>query len=392
MPIKNRFGQLHKDIIEWRHDFHQHPELLYEVHRTASRVADLLRDFGCNKVIEAVGQTGVVGVITGAVSSSGKVVGLRADMDALPIMEEANVDYASKTPGKMHACGHDGHTAMLLGAAKYLCETRNFNGEAVVVFQPAEEGGAGAKAMIDEGLMERFKIQEIYGMHNMPGRAVGQFAICAGPILASADKFKVQITGKGGHAAIPHEAIDTTLIAAQILVNLNLIVSRSVDPLKRVVITAGTFKTDSNAANVIAHRVIMEGSVRCLDEDMRGLAEKRVKEVVEGIALAHGAKVNLVYERGYPVTVNHDVFTQYAIEVAKGISNDVVENADPIMPSEDFSYMLEARPGAFIFLGNGDSAMCHHPKYIFDDNAIPFGSSWYAGIIEARMPNVKFEN
>ena len=205
--------------------------------------------------------------------------------------------------------------------------------------------------------------------------------------MASADKFKIHLTGKGGHAAVPHEAIDTTLIAAQILVNLNLIVSRSVDPLKRVVITAGTFKTDSNAANVIAQRVLMEGSVRCLDEDMRDLAEKRVAEVVTGIASAHRAKVDLEYERGYPATVNHDAYTEYAIEVAKTISSDVVENVEPVMPSEDFSYMLEARPGAFIFLGNGDSAMCHHPDYVFDDNAIPFGSSWYAGMIEARMPN-----
>ena len=387
MPIRNRFGEMHQDVIGWRQDFHQHPELLYDVHRTAARVADLLREFGCDKVVEGVGQTGVVGVINGASSSSGRVVGLRADMDALPIMEEANVSYVSKIPGKMHACGHDGHTAMLLGAAKYLCETRNFNGEAVVVFQPAEEGGAGAKAMIDEGLLELFDIQEIYGMHNMPGKAVGQFAICKGPIMASADKFKIHLTGKGGHAAVPHEAIDTTLIAAQILVNLNLIVSRSVDPLKRVVITAGTFKTDSNAANVIAQRVLMEGSVRCLDEDMRDLAEKRVAEVVTGIASAHRAKVDLEYERGYPATVNHDAYTEYAIEVAKTISSDVVENVEPVMPSEDFSYMLEARPGAFIFLGNGDSAMCHHPEYVFDDDAIPFGSSWYAGMIEARMPN-----
>ncbi|MDG1531901.1 MAG: M20 family metallopeptidase [Paracoccaceae bacterium] len=385
MPIKNRYAELHTEITEWRHDFHIHPELMYDVHRTAARVAELLREFGCDEVVEGVGKTGVVGVIHGQSIASGKAIGLRADMDALPIHEATGLEYASQTPGKMHACGHDGHTAMLLGAAKYLCETRNFDGKAVMVFQPAEEGGAGGLAMCQDGMMDRFGIQEIYGMHNMPGQPVGQFAIRPGALLASSDEFEIIVTGKGGHAAAPHDAIDTTLVAAQIVVSLQTLVSRNVDPIKRVVLTVGTFETDSVASNVIAHEVRMKGTVRTLDTEYREFAEKRVREIVEGTASAFGATVEIAWSRGYPVTMNTPEHTVFAAEVAKSIAGNVDDNVDPIMPAEDFSYMLEERPGAYIFLGNGDTAMCHHPKYNFDDEAIPFGSSWYSGMIEARM-------
>ncbi len=385
MPIKNRFAELYPTIVEWRHDFHRNPELQYELPKTAAKVADLLRSFGCDEVVEGVGKSGVVGVIHGQVDTSRRVIGLRADMDALPIDEKSDVLYKSEVPGVMHACGHDGHTSMLLGAAQYLCETRNFDGKAAVIFQPAEEGGAGAKAMIDDGLVTRFNIDEFYGIHNMPGIETGKFAIRQGPIMASADRFKIILTGKGGHAAMPHLAVDTTLVAAQILVNLNLIVSRSIDPLKRVVVTAGTFKTDSSALNVIANTVELEGSVRSLDEDMRDLVQERLSQVAEGTAAANQCEITIEYERGYPITDNNEEATQHAISVASSVS-EVDTDTPPIMPSEDFAYMLMEKPGAFIFLGNGDSQMLHNPEYIFDDEAIPFGSSWYAGMVEERLP------
>ena len=385
MPIKNRFAELYPKIVKWRHDFHRNPELQYELPKTAAKVANLLRSFGCDEVVEGVGKSGVVGVIHGQVDTSRRVIGLRADMDALPIDEKSDVLYKSEVPGVMHACGHDGHTAMLLGAAQYLCETRNFDGKAAVIFQPAEEGGAGAKAMIDDGLVTRFNIDEFYGIHNMPGIETGKFAIRPGPLMASADRFKIILTGKGGHAAMPHLAVDTTLVAAQILVNLNLIVSRSIDPLKRVVVTAGTFKTDSSALNVIANTVELEGSVRSLDEDMRDLVQERLHQVAEGTAAANQCEITIEYERGYPITDNNEEATQHAISVASSVS-EVDTDTPPIMPSEDFSYMLMEKPGAFIFLGNGDSQMLHNPEYIFDDEAIPFGSSWYAGMVEERLP------
>ena len=387
MPVKNRFAELQNEVVGWRRDFHQHPELLFEVHRTAARVAELLRSFGCDEVVEGIGRTGVVGVIKGSQTDSGKVVGLRADMDALPITEATGVEYASKTPGLMHACGHDGHTSMLLGAAKYLAETRNFDGTAVMVFQPAEEGGGGGLEMCRDGLMDRFGIQEIYGMHNAPGIPVGHFAIRPGPLLASSDEFEITVTGKGGHAAEPHLAVDTTLVAAHILIALQSIVSRNVDPLKRVVLTVGTFETDSSASNVIAHKVLMQGTVRTLDPEYREYTEKRVREIALGTASALGANAVVHWDKGYPVTVNSAEQTVYAADIARTISDHVDDDVDPIMPAEDFSYMLEERPGAYIFLGNGDTAACHHPAYNFDEEAIPFGSSWYASVIEMRMPN-----
>jgi len=386
MPIPNRYAELHKEITEWRHDFHRHPELLFEVHRTAARVAELLREFGCDEVVEGIGKTGVVGVIKGRETSSGKVVGLRADMDALPITEVTGAEYASTVPGVMHACGHDGHTSMLLGAAKYLTETRKFNGTAVVVFQPAEEGGGGGREMCRDGLMDRFGIQEIYGMHNTPGLPVGEFAIRPGPIMASADEFDIEVTGKGGHAAEPHDTIDATLVAAQILLSLQTIVSRNVNPLHRIVVTIGTFVSDSSASNIIANSVKMEGTIRTLDPESRRFAQDRVREIAQGTAQALGAKAEVVVQEGYPTTVNTPEHTRYAADVARDISGKVDDNIDPIMPTEDFSYMLEERPGAYIFLGNGDTQACHHPAFDFDDEAIPFGSGWYSGMIEARLP------
>ncbi|QEU08126.1 M20 aminoacylase family protein [Paracoccus yeei] len=386
MPVKNRFAELLPEIAAWRRDFHENPELLYEVHRTAARVAALLRDFGCDEVVEGIGRTGVVGVIRGRTDRSGRVVGLRADMDALPIRERTGRAYASKNPGVMHACGHDGHTAMLLGAAKYLSETRNFDGTAVVIFQPAEEGGGGGLAMVQDGLVERWGIQEFYGMHNMPGYPVGTFAIREGAMMAAADQFDIVVTGKGGHAAKPHECIDTTLVAAQIIVALQSVVSRNVDPLKSGVVSVCVVETDSTAHNVIPQVVTLRGTARSLDPEVRDQIEAAIARVAENTAAALGARAEVHYERGYPVTMNDPQATGFAAEVARQVAGSVNMDMLPLMAGEDFSYMLNERPGAYIFVGNGDTAMVHSPEYDFDDNAIPAGASWYAGMVEARMP------
>jgi hippurate hydrolase len=386
MPVKNRFAELLPEITAWRRDFHEHPELQFEVHRTAAKVADLLRDFGCDEVVTGIGRTGVVGVIKGKADTSGRVIGLRADMDALPIHEKTGVPYASKTPGAMHACGHDGHTAMLLGAAKYLAETRNFDGTAIVIFQPAEEGGGGGREMVQDGLIERFGIHEVYGMHNMPGIPVGHFAIREGAMMAAADQFEITVTGKGGHAAKPHDCIDTTVVAAHIVVALQTIASRNVDPLKQVVVSVCTVATDSTAHNVIPQVVKMKGTVRTMDHAVQDFVEARIQQIVTGTAMALGAEAHVDYQRGYPVTVNTPENTAFAAEVAASVSGHVDTNTPPLMGAEDFSFMLNERPGAYIFVGNGDTAMVHHPAYNFDDQAIPFGSSWYAGMAEARMP------
>ena len=386
MPVKNRFAELLPEITAWRRDFHEHPELLYDVHRTAGRVAQLLRDFGCDEVVEGIGRTGVVGVIKGKSDSKGRVIGLRADMDALPIIEQTGLDYASKTPGKMHACGHDGHTAMLLGAAKYLAETRNFDGTAVVIFQPAEEGGGGGDAMVRDGLVSRWNIQEFYGMHNMPGIPVGTFAIKPGAMMAAADQFDITVTGKGGHAAKPHECIDTTLTAAQIIVALQSVVSRNIDPLKNAVVSVCVVSTDSTAHNVIPQVVKLKGTARSLDPAVREQLEEGITRVATNVAAAMGAVAEVDYQRGYPVTMNDEQATVWAAEVARDIAGDVNLSMQPMMGGEDFSYMLNEKPGAYIFVGNGDTAMVHHPAYNFNDDAIPAGSSWYAGMVESRMP------
>jgi amidohydrolase len=388
MPIVNRVADLQPDIQAWRRDIHEHPELLYDVHRTAAFVADRLREFGCDEIATGLGQTGVVGVIKGkkpAGNGDVKVIGLRADMDALPIEEDTDLPYASKAPGLMHACGHDGHTAMLLGAARYLAETRNFAGDAVVIFQPAEEGGAGAAAMIKDGLMDRFGIEQVYGMHNGPGIPVGSFAIRHGPIMAATDSVDIRIEGHGGHAARPHKCIDSVLVGTQLINALQQIVSRNVDPLESAVISMCEFHA-GNARNVIPQTAELRGTVRTLTPEVRELVEKRVREVVAGVAQITGAKIDLVYQRGYPVTVNHAAQTALATRIAKDVAGDGnVHETQPMMGAEDFSYMLEARPGAFIFCGNGDSAGLHHPAYDFNDEAIVYGTSYWIKLVENTL-------
>ncbi|MBN8974871.1 MAG: amidohydrolase [Rhizobiales bacterium] len=387
MPVINRVADLQPDIMAWRRHLHAHPELMYDVHGTAAFVAERLREFGCDEVATGLGRTGVVGVIKGRKPASGdlKVIGLRADMDALPIEEETNLPYASKTPGKMHACGHDGHTAMLLGAARYLAETRNFAGDAVVIFQPAEEGGAGADAMIKDGLMERFKIEQVYGMHNGPGLPVGSFALRPGPIMAATDAIDIRIEGVGGHAARPHKCIDSVLVGAQLVTALQSIVSRTVDPLDSAVISICEFHA-GNARNVIPQIAELKGTVRTLTPEVRDLVEKRVREVVAGVAQQTGARIDLVYERGYPVTVNHPEQTDIATRIASDVAGAAnVHAVPPMMGAEDFAYMLEARPGAFIFVGNGDSAGLHHPAYNFNDEAIVYGTSYWVKLVEHTL-------
>ncbi len=385
MPIKNRFAEMQPEIAAWRRDFHTHPELGYEVHRTAGIVADKLRAFGCDEVVTGIGGTGVVGVIRGKANTTGRTVGLRADMDALPITEETGLPHASATPGVMHACGHDGHTAMLLGAAQYLCETRNFDGTAVVIFQPAEEGGAGAKAMCDDGLMERFSIDEVYGQHNSPGMAEGSFAIRSGPMMASTDEFEITLEGHGGHAARPQMTIDTGIMACHLGVALQSVVSRNADPVERLVVSVTSFQTSSAAFNIIPQRVVLRGTVRSMNPDQRAMARRRIVEITNGIAATFGGTADIDFPEGYPVLVNHEDQTDHARAAARIVAGDCAE-APIVMGGEDFAYFLQERPGAFIRLGNGDSAGLHHPAYDFNDEIIPAGCSWLAGMVETRLP------
>jgi amidohydrolase len=386
MPVINRLADRADEIAEWRHDLHMHPELQYDVHRTAASVADKLKSFGCDEIVTGVGKTGVVGVIRGRANGE-KVIGLRADMDALPIEEETGLPYASRTPGKMHACGHDGHTAMLLGAARHLCETRNFNGTAVVIFQPAEEGGAGAKAMLDDGLVGRFKIDEFYGMHNYPGLPVGTFATRTGAVMAAADRFWIKIEGVGGHAARPHKAIDTILVGSTIVTALQQIVARNIDPLESAVVSVTLFQSGFTD-NVIPQHALLRGTCRSLKAPVRDILEQRVTEVAQGVALLHGATANVRYLRDYPVVVNESGATEFATGVARDVvGNDRVDdNLTPVMGGEDFAFMLQQKPGNFIFIGNGDSANLHHPAYDFNDKAIPFGTSYWVRLVEHALP------
>ena len=386
MPILDSIREQHREMTAWRRDLHAHPELLFDVQRTAGTVAEKLKAFGCDEVVTGLGRTGVVGVIHGRKSSSGKTIGLRADMDALPIEEANNLPYKSTVPGKMHACGHDGHTAMLLGAARYLTETRNFTGTAVVIFQPAEEGGGGGREMVDDGLMDRFGIREVYGMHNYPGMPVGSFGIRPGPMMAAADALTIDIEGVGAHAARPHLGVDTVLVGAQIINAIQSVVARNVDPLKSAVVSICMFRA-GNADNVIPQTVQLRGTARSLAADVRDLLEKRLHVVVESTAAAHGGKAKLTYKRGYPVLVNHEDQTEFAASIASQIagSDKVDTSLPPMMGAEDFSYMLNARPGAFIWIGNGDSAGLHHPSYDFNDEAIPFGTSYWVRLVETAL-------
>jgi amidohydrolase len=388
MPVLNRIADLAPRVTEWRRDLHQHPEIDFATHRTSALVAERLRDFGCDEVATGIGRTGVVGVIRGRSTASGRVIGLRADMDALPMSEATGLAYASNTPGAMHACGHDGHTAMLLGAAQHMAETRNFDGTAIVIFQPAEEGGGGGREMVEDGMMERFGVQEVYGLHNMPGLPIGDFAFRPGPQMAATDIFTIMVTGLGGHAAKPHDCVDTTLAASAIVLALQSVVARNVDPLKSAVVSVTSFRTASDAFNVIPETVELRGTARSLEPDVQDLIEGRVRELVLATARAYGAEARLEYRRNYPVTSNDPDRAAFAAQVAAEVvgAERVDANAPPVMGGEDFSFMLNARPGAFVFVGNGGSASLHHPKYDFNDELIPVGVSYWVRLVEKAMP------
>jgi amidohydrolase len=382
MPLNKDIAPMLEEIVAWRHDFHKHPELQYEVHRTAGIVAEKLAEFGCDEVVSGIGRTGVVGLIHGSAGAGGPVIGLRADMDALPIMEETGCSYASQTAGLMHACGHDGHTAMLLGAAKYLAATRRFAGSVAVIFQPAEEGGGGANEMVKDGLLERFGITQIYGMHNMPGLAAGTFGMRTGPIMAAADRFRIEIDGRGGHAARPHDCIDPILVGAQIVSAAHSIVARNVDPLNSAVLSFGAFNAGFTD-NVIPNVALLKGTVRTLNGAVQDLMERRLGEVVDLTARTFGATARLHYLRDYPVTVNADANVDIAFAAATAVAG--AENVDrgvaPMMGSEDFAFMLQKRPGAYIFLGQGKTAGLNHPKYDFNDDVIPAGVSYWIELV-----------
>ena len=388
MPILNRVSEMHAEITVWRRELHQMPELMFDVVKTAGFVESKLREFGVDEVVKGLGRTGVVGVIKGA-KGDGPTIGLRADMDALPIAEKTGKAWASKSAGKMHACGHDGHTAMLLGAAKYLAETRNFSGSIAVIFQPAEEGGGGGREMVKDGMMERFAISEVYGMHNLPGLEVGRFATRSGPIMASTDEFNVTVRGRGGHAAMPHTTVDSVVIAAQIISSLQTIASRNVDPLQSTVVSVTILKA-GDASNVIPDEVRFAGTIRTLTAEIREYSQKRLREISEGVAAAMGGEARVTVHRGYPVTKNHGEQTGVALNAAGDVAGlpNIDPDVNPMMGGEDFSYMLNARPGNFIFIGNGDTAALHNADYDFNDEIIPHGVSYWVRLAEQRLASL----
>ena len=371
------------EVAEWRREIHRHPGIAFDVGPTASLVADKLRAFGFDEVMEGVGRTGVVGVLRGR-RGGDRAVALRADMDALPIFEQTNLGHASREAGKMHACGHDGHTAMLLGAAKHLSGGRDFAGTAVFLFQPAEETSEGALAMIEDGLFDRVRVDSVYGLHSLPGLPVGHFATRPGPVMASVDRFEVLVEARGAHAAMPHQGVDAVLVASQIVVALQSIVSRNLDPLEPAVVTVGAIQA-GDAFNVLPDTARLLGTARALTAASRDTIERRLREVAEGVARLNGAQARVTYDRISPATVNHAAEAGLAARVAEGVAGP--GNADaampPLMIGEDFARFLEVKPGAFSFIGNGDTAGLHHPAYDFDDRAIPSGIRYWVGLVEA---------
>jgi len=389
MPVINRIADFHPEMTAWRRDFHEHPELGFEEHRTAGIVAQKLREFGVDEVQEGVGRTGVVGVIRGQ-GASGRSLGFRADMDALPILEETGVAYASKTPGKMHACGHDGHTTMLLGAAKYLAETRNFDGTVYLIFQPAEENLAGGEVMVKDGLFARFPAERIFGMHNWPGAPAGTFLHAPGPVMAAVANLEATITGVGAHGAMPHNGVDPILIASHIVAALQSVVARNVNPLEAGVITIAHFR-GGFTFNVIPESVQLQGTARWFLPEVGDLLERRYTEIVTGIATAMGGRAAASFTRSYPATINEPESTEMAARAARAVVGEARTRPmpQPTMGGEDFSFMLNEKPGAYLFLGGGrgqGDAMVHHPKYDFNDEILPIGASWFATLAEQLLP------
>ena len=388
MPVINSIAALKDEMTEWRRDFHAHPELGFEEVRTSAIVAEKLASWGI-EVTRGIAGTGVVGTLRGQ-GASGRAIGLRADMDCLPIEEENDLPYRSRHSGRMHACGHDGHTTMLLGAARYLAETRNFSGTVHFIFQPAEEALGGGLKMVEEGLFDRFPCDQVYGLHNWPLLPAGKIAARPGPIMAASDKILIEIRGKGGHGAMPHLSIDPVFVAAQIVTALQGLVARFTDPLDSAVVSVTTFNAGT-AFNVIPETARLTGTVRTLREATRDRLERQIGEVARAIAASFGAEADYEYRRGYPVTVNHEAETRLAAEVAARVvgAENVVPDAPPTMGAEDFSFMLNERPGCYIWLGQGggpSKSMVHNPTYDFNDEVLPVGASWFATLVETLLP------
>lgn len=385
MPIINRIADFAEDMKTWRRWIHQRPEFGLDCHGTAAFVVDRLREFGVDEIHEKIGVTGVVAIING--QGAGPTVGLRADMDALPMEEMTGLDYASERDGLMHACGHDGHTTMLLGAARYLAETRKFTGRVALIFQPAEENFGGAKYMCDDGMMDRFDIREVYGLHNLPGEELGSFTTSPGPLMAAVDTLRVNVTGVGGHGAHPDECKDPIMALVSMAQALQSIVSRNLPPMEQLVISV-TQVHGGTVDNVIPETAWLEATIRSFVPEVRDMAEKRVREVIAGLAAAFDVSAEVIYDRGYPPLVNHPEQTEIALEVARDLSGDarVDGNGGVSMGAEDFAYMLEERPGAYLLLGQGEGPYVHHPEYDFNDEVSPYGASFFAKLVERLNP------
>jgi len=394
MNLIDRVVQFRAEIQAIRRDIHAHPELCYEEQRTSDKVARLLGDWGI-EVHRGLGGTGVVGVLRNGTSK--RSIGLRADMDALPIQEANRFEHASKHDGKMHACGHDGHTSMLLGAAKYLAETRPFDGTVNFIFQPAEEGGAGAQKMIDDGLFEKFPCDAVFGMHNWPGLAVGQFATTPGPMMASGNRFEITVAGRGAHAALPHLGVDPVFVAVQIVQGLQGIVTRNKKPIDSAVLSVTIIRA-GDAINVIPDTAFISGGVRTFDPAVTSLIEERMRRIAQLTAEAHGATAQVTFERYYPATINHPEQATFAADVLEAMvgAENVFRDYEPTMGSEDFSYMLRVRPGAYIFIGNGDGShrtmghgegpcMLHNSSFDFNDELIPIGATFWVRLVEQYL-------
>jgi len=387
MPVINRIAAMAPQMTAWRRHLHQHPELALDCHETAAFVAARLREFGVDELHEGIARTGIVALIRGQGrdKNGGPVIGLRADMDGLPITEATGAPHASLNPGKMHACGHDGHTTMLLGAAQYLAETRNFTGTVALIFQPAEEAIGGARIMVEEGIIERFGIGQVYALHNAPGRPVGDFYTAPGPLMAAVDTMHIHIKGLGGHGAIPHETRDPVVAACGIVMAIQTIVSRNHHTLDDLVISVTQIHTGT-VDNVIPETAYINGTIRTFDPRVQAMVQRRLEQIVAGTAAAYGVTARLDYELGYPPTINDAAATAFAATVAAEVGGVVTTDAPREMGSEDFAYMLERCPGAYLFLGNGDTAGLHHPAYDFDDAVSPYGASFFARLVERAQP------
>ena len=385
MPVLNRIADFAPDMTAWRRWLHRHPELGFELPMTAAYVADRLREIGVDEIHQGIAQTGIVAIIKG--QGRGPVIGLRADMDALPLTETTGAAHASEHPGRMHACGHDGHTAMLLGAAKYLAETRRFRGRVALIFQPAEEAGGGGQAMVQAGILDRFRIGRVFALHNAPGMPLGQFRTTPGPIMAAVDTFEIHITGRGGHGAMPHDAVDPVVAAASLVQAIQTIVSRNHYALDELVVSVTQIHAGS-ADNIIPETAWLGGTVRTFDPEVQAMVRRRMAEIAAGQAAAFGVQAQLVYLTGYPATVNDPDETAFAAAVAREISGAAAVHATGRreMGAEDFAYLLDARPGAYLFLGQGDGAALHHPAYDFNDEVAPVGASFFARLVETAQP------